>query len=260
MLITIDNFTGYKIDAKDGEIGHIKDVYFDEERLTARYLIVDTGPWIFGRKVLISPQSAQKWEDGKLQVNLTKEQIKEAPSIDAEKPISREKEEEYNNYYALPVYWSGAGLWGTAMYPGTMTHMGYTAPGPVLGRTLPEYESVKAETEMDTHLRSCEEVKGYNINTTDGEIGHIDDFIMEQESWNLRYFTVDTGGFLSSGKKVVISNLWIQSISWNQKMVVVDLPTKKIEEAPEIESYEDIDRAYEEQLVDHYGGRGKYWE
>jgi uncharacterized protein YrrD len=260
MFISIDKFTNYKIDATDGEIGQVKDVYFDEEQITSRYLVVDTGPWIFGRKVLISPQSVESWEEEKLQVNLSREQIKNAPGIDAEKPISREKEEEYSKYYSLPVYWSGAGLWGTAMYPGTLTHMGYTPPGPVLGKTLPEYESVKMETEMDTHLRSCEEVTGYNINTTDGEIGHLADFIMEQESWNLRYFVVDTGGFLSSGKKVLISNLWLQSISWNQKMVVVDLPTKKIEEAPEIESYEDIDREYEERLIAHYGGRGKYWE
>ena len=114
MLRSTKQLHGDKLGATDGEIGHVKDFYFDDQNWAIRYLVVDTGSWLPGRQVLISPHSLGALDSaGKvLSVKLTRKQIEDSPSIDAHKPVSRQWEEEYYRYYGWPFYWQGDGLWG----------------------------------------------------------------------------------------------------------------------------------------------------
>ena len=122
MLQAMEKVRHTKVHAKDGDIGHIEEFYFDDEKWAVRYLVVDTAAWIFGRKVLISPFSVEDFDidNDRTRLGLTKDQIKNSPDIDTKQPISRLQEREYNRYYGIPYYWGGTGMWGNAAYPAAM--------------------------------------------------------------------------------------------------------------------------------------------
>ena len=105
MLHSIQQRYGEKLRATDGEIGHVRDFYFDDKTWTIRYLVADTGGWLTDRQVLISPHAlGHLYPKGSvLFVNLTRKQIERSPSIDDHKPVSRQHEEEYHRYYGYPL-------------------------------------------------------------------------------------------------------------------------------------------------------------
>jgi hypothetical protein len=233
--------------AKDGEIGHVEDIYFDNEKWTARYLVVDTGEWLAGKKVLISPISVADIdpENKRIVVNLTRSQVENSPDIDTDRPVSRQKEIEYHQYYAWPYYWGGAGLWGSGNYPaGLVAEMAIPYTG--------------MEEEGDPHLHSIKEVTGYYIHARDGNIGHVEDFILQGGNWSITYLVIDTANWLP-GKHVVVSREWIEEISWENSEVTLDLTKDEIKSCPEYNKDLQIDRDYEQKLHDHYQ-KEPYWK
>lgn len=255
MLRTIHSLTGYTLGARDGEIGSVEDFYFDDGAWTVRYLVADTGKWLPGRKVLISPISLGKvnWDEKKVEVRLTKAQVQNSPDIDTHKPISRQHETEFYEYYGYPYYWPGPYLWGPMAYPGGLGDAAQT------GTEAEEIRAaMKSEESDDQHLRSAKEVTGYYIEASDGDIGHVEDFLIEDESWAIRYMVVDTKNWWP-GKKVLVSPEWIQSVSWKDSRVYVDLSRDTIKNAPEYDESTAVPRDYETNLHKHYG-RTKYWD
>lgn len=250
------------IHASDGELGNIDQFFFDDENWTIRYLVVETSK-LLGRKVLISPISiARKHETDGLTLSLTKEQIRNSPGIDTDKPVSRQHEVQYFNYYGYPYYWGGPGLWGGTAYPiGHPTQAqtteypnrtsGYAGTAATTRRQVPNEQG-------DPHLRSTKEVIGYYIEATDGNIGHVEDFLIDNENWAIRYMVVDTVNWWP-GKKVVVAPQWIKDVSWTESRVHVDLSRERIKNAPEYDPAAILDREYEEKLYEHYGSR-KYWD
>jgi hypothetical protein len=252
MLRNIKEMHGYNIQADDGEVGKVHDFYFDDKMWVIRYMVADTGGWLSGRRVLISPNDLKQpnWEEELIPVSLTKEQVKNSPSIDTDKPVSRQHEREILEYYNWPIYWE---------------HMSYPAGAAVGTRIYPVEEAKQTEEktseekaeEGDSHLRSTREVDGYNIQAADGEIGHVDDFIVNDENWTIRYMVVDTRNWLP-GKKVLISLQWIEKIDWSGRKVFVNLPKESIKNSPEFDPSSPVNRDYENRLYDYYGRR-KYW-
>jgi hypothetical protein len=118
-------------------------------------------------------------------------------------------------------------------------------------------ENGTAEEDLDSHLRSVKEVKGYHIQALDGEIGHVEDFVTDDENWVLRYMVVDTKNWLP-GKMVLVHPDWITKVSWEDSKVFVDLSRETIKDSPEFDPAAPVNRAYEERLYDYYG-RPKYW-
>ena len=168
MLRNVKELKGYVILATDGVIGAVDDLYFDDDTWAIRYLIVDTGSWLSGRKVLISPLAIGQpdWMGQQLPVSLTKAQVERSPDIDTRKPVSRQHEAEYFEYYDYPYYWGGEGLWGMGAYPGSLTTEG-TFEEEMRARR----KSTTAAPD-DCHLRSGRAVAGYHIHAMDGDIGH----------------------------------------------------------------------------------------
>lgn len=251
MLHTLDDLRGYDIKARDGEIGSVEDFLFDDATWTIRYLVVDTGPWLFGRQVLISPQSVGEadWETGVLPVDLTKEQVENSPDVDLEKPVSRQKQEALNAHYAWQNYWTT--LPTTARF-GTP---GMAPPGAAVAAQ--EEIAVREVAEGDPNLRSADEVIGYDIGALDGEIGHVDDFIVDDETWAIRYMIANTRDWLP-GRDVLIALSWIDEITWEHAEVQVSLEKQDIEESPEYDPDMPITRDYETRLHQHYGMKS-YW-
>lgn len=214
MLHSIQQRYGEKLRATDGEIGHVRDFYFDDKNWIVRYLVADTGRWLTGRQVLISPQAlGHLYPHGKvLLVNLTREQIEKSPSVDEHKPISRQHEEEYHRHYGYPYYAESMPLWGLAGYP-------IVVPPPP--PTATEKQGV------DSHLRSARVVKGYRVEASDGVIGEVADFLIDGRTWTLREIVIESGHWYS-GKEVRVPTEKIARISYTESTVYVDSPKAAI--------------------------------
>jgi len=251
MLINAQNLKGAAIIARDGAVGEIDDFYFDDEKWTVRYLVVDTGPWLFSRKVLISPISIEKADEAanRVFVNLTRGQVKDSPDIDTEKPVSRQHETAFLDYYGYPYYWGGPYLWGDSAFPATLS-----MPPAVESQIAAAATARRREEEepYDEHLRSVNEVNGYYIETSGDEIGHVDDFILDDKDWTFRFIVIKTGGWLS-GRKTLVSPRWIEGISWNESKMFVSLIRDQIASSPEYDESSPVSREYEESLHRHYG-------
>ena len=246
MLSKAKTLKGYKLNSHDGEIGKVKEFYFDDRHWAIRYLVADTGNWLTGRQVLISPYAlvAVNKEEQHITIDLTKKQIEDSPSLNSDKPVSRQFEEAYYGYYGWPMYWGGPYMWG---------------PYPYLVRDREKWnESTRTEkTSWDPHLRSTHDVSGHHIQAADGEIGHVEDFIIDDETWAIRYLIIDTRNWWP-GKKVLISPQWIERVSWSESKVFVNLSRETIKQSPEYTEESLLTRDYETGLHRHYNRQG-YW-
>jgi uncharacterized protein YrrD len=228
MLHNISSLERCVLLATDGKVGTVKDVYFDDERWVVRYLVVDTGGWLTGHQVLISPYAVQliDWPSKSILVNLTRERVERSPSIDTDKPVSRQQEAEYHRYYGYPAYWPHATIWPAGMMPSIAAAPDATLSSQRSAEShLPEPTGL--EGSGDSHLRSSREVTGYGIEASDGAIGHVEDLLFDDESWAIRHFLIDTRNWLP-GKQVLIEPVHIQSVDWPQRAVMLRLTRDEV--------------------------------
>ncbi len=256
MLRRMEDLYGLSVRATDGDAGTVRDVYFDDQEWTVRYLVVDTGGWLGGRRVLISPVAVKKteWGVGELHVGLTKSQVEHSPDIDLEKPVSKQQIVDLHEYYGWPAFWGGSMMMGTAtpgVYPMIM------AAADQVEREMRE-EGPSEKYRGDPHLRSARVVSGYDIQAIDGEIGHVDDFFVGDSDWIIRYLVVDTRDWLP-GREVLVSPEWVQRVDWVETAVQLALTREEIETSPDYDSSAPPQRDYEARLHDHYDRRG-YWQ
>jgi uncharacterized protein YrrD len=209
VIRSVIDLNGFGIHAADGDIGKVEELYFDDVTWTIRYLVVQTGSWLADRRVLISPISVREadWQNRQILMSLTQDQVRHSPDVDTAKPISRQYETEFHQYYGWDVYWLGRGVW--------------------------EYK-YRSEDPQNPHLRSTKEVTGYHILANDGEIGHVADFLFDNESWQIRYMLLDTIQWWF-GKKVIVSPTLIKAVFWAERQIAVDLEREAIKTGPEFD-------------------------
>ncbi|MEO6245025.1 MAG: PRC-barrel domain-containing protein [Opitutaceae bacterium] len=223
MLQNTKQLYGRKLGATDGEIGHVKDFYFDDQTWMIRYLVVDTGPWLTGRQVLLTPHAfgthavgshafgIAAANDDVLHVKLTRKQIEDSPSIDAHRPISRQYEDEYHRYYGWQAYWQGGGVWG-------LSGLSPITPIPVPA-SRPHHGHNQRD---DLHLRSTKAATGYSLHANDGEVGSVSGFMLDGPSWQIRELAVETGHWYA-GKMIYVRTKNITRISYDHSSVFVNL-------------------------------------
>jgi len=230
ILRSVKELYGYNVLATDGQIGKVDDFFFHDGSWAIQYMVVDTGKGFSDRKVLISFVSLEQpdWSSKAFPVSLTKEQVESSPPLDIDKPISRIYEDELRQHYGWPV------------------------PSPAKIRIAAK------EAREDSNLRSTKEVTGYHIKSTDGEVGHVEDFLMDDDEWLLRYMVVDTRNILP-GKKVLVSVDWIEKVSWAESKVYLDVKEEELRGAPEFDYSDPVNRKDEIRLYDFYG-RPVYWK
>jgi hypothetical protein len=240
---------GHALRARDGAIGQVKDFYFDDHHWHVRYCVVETGQWLKSRRVLISPAVLGAFDSGlkTFAVDLTTDQVRNSPDVDTDKPVSRQHEEELRQYYGWPAYWGGS------FYGGGLTAP-IIPPTPAANSAEPGLTDGDRPltTKSDPHLRSVNDTIGYNIEAIDGAIGHVDDFLIDEEDWSIRYLAVDTRNWWP-GKKVVIAPSWISNVSWTKSQVVVDLTREAIKGSPAYDPSTPWNPAYATELHDYYG-------
>lgn len=235
MLKNVNKLHGYKIHATDGDIGKVDEFFFDDQHWVIRYLIVDTGGWLLGRKVLISPVALEHPDTEKkiFPVSLTREQVKTSPTTDTNKPVARQHEHDLHEHYGWKSYWE---------------------PGPLSGELAiaeSEYMGLDDEKNGDPHLRSTKIVEKYHVQATDGRIGHVDDFIIDDETWAIKYIIVNTHDWLP-GKRVLIPLKWIKELDWAKSIAYIDLTLESIKKSPEFDPSMTISEDYENNLNNHY--------
>jgi hypothetical protein len=264
MFRSMKDLEQYEIGALDGNVGKVTDFYFDDEAWVIRYLVVRTGSWLLDREVLISPISIHHpdWRGRVLPVSITRAQVKGSPDIDTHLPVSRQREMQYLDYYGYPDYWTGGGLWGAGLYPYAMAP-GYASIGPDAAQQAladKRYESIERaiHRDDDQHLRSCRAVVGYHVHASDGDIGHVAEFLVDEETWAIRYLVVNTSNWWL-GHKVLIAPSWVSGIDWAQRRVSIDVGRRLVQEAPPYESTKEMNREREATLYEHHGKLG-YWE
>ncbi|WP_252731589.1 PRC-barrel domain containing protein [Psychrosphaera sp. F3M07] len=219
MLVKLNDLNGTTINALDGDIGKVKDVYFDDRYWAIRFLVVDIQPWIpFSQKTLISPIALGEFttEEQLLNVSISKDMVKNSPGIDEHETVSREFEKKYFDYYGYGYYWMGLDTWGEYANP----------TGLVEAKTLPldknsDYKAVN-------HLRSANEITHYGIDALDGKKGYVKDFIWDTYDWSLRYLVIDTRDWLPGGKKVLISPQQLESMNWEERTVKCNISLEQI--------------------------------
>jgi len=251
MLWNASVIDGYAIAASDGRLGTVSDFLFDDASWLVRWLVVDTGKWLSGRKVLL-PLSALGRLDPPghaFSVKLTMRQVKDSPDIDTERPVSRQIETDIYNYYGWTPYWDGGFLMGGYGYGG-----GAMAPLPSPG-SMRRAEDIAAaqRSDDDPHLRSIEAVTGYHIHASDGEIGHVEDFLLEEEDWSIRYLVVDTKNWWP-GKKILISPRSVREINWMDNLVNLNVDRQTVKNSPAYDASTNVDGAYEKHFHNYYGG------
>ncbi len=223
MLLNTKQLYGNKLGALDGDIGHIKDFYFDDKTWVIRYLVADTGNWLPGRRVLLSPHVFGEWDetDKVLQINLKRARIENSPTPDSHQPVSRQYEMEFYRYYSLPVYWEGTNIWGMGGYPFLV---------PLEQATVETHP--KQQHRSDKHLQSTHSVTGSHIQARDGMIGRVTGFLVDNQKWTIGDVVVETGHWYA-GKEILIPTDAVERISYADSKVFVNLTQADIQHTAE---------------------------
>ena len=218
-----------RIVATDGQVGTVRDVYFDDELWVVRYLVVETGSWLSARRVLISPYAVRfiDWQTRAVVVNLKRDQVKHSPHIDTDKPVSRQQEDEFNRHYGYPQYWPYPTYWAWGEVP------------ILVSPSQQDLEAAKSSspihqdgTRADAHLRSSQVVIGYHIQATDAFLGRVADFLFDEETWAIRYLVAGTRSWFP-GKQVLVRKDSIRELNWGEQLVGIALTRHELEQSPE---------------------------
>jgi hypothetical protein len=263
MLRRVRDLQRFTIGATDGDVGRVDDLYFDDQSWTIRWIVVDASGWLTERHVLIAPRAIQTVDPvgQRLVTNLSKQQVQDSPTRDAERPVSRQYETALYDHYGYPYYWAGPYRWGMAPYP-------YAAPSPLPyppgatgapGRSAVTEEMAARERESrDPNLRSARDVSGHGIEATDGRLGHVEDYLVDDEAWTIRYLIVDPRSWWP-GAHVLVSTEWITAVHWNDGTVQVSVSKDAVRNAPAYDPASGVSRDFETRYHRHHGRPG-YWE
>ena len=252
-LLNQKELFSFAAQAVDGELGHVKDILFDDVSWRARYLVTDPRKWLPSANVLLSPYSVSGWNFDKnlLFFNLDQEQVKDSPHISDDPPVSRQEEERLAHFYGWPSYW-------TSSYGTSQLNIGSRFSSAFNDVDFPpEIEEVlDSRFQGDPNLRSLKEIKGYNVMTTTGEQGKVSGFLLDTVSWELPYLIVDCGGWLSYDY-AIIPNFLIASVNWENRVLKLTISKEMLEDAPRT-PVENLVGTREEKLLQYYFQSFKY--
>jgi hypothetical protein len=247
MLWDASAINGYAIEASDGRLGTVSDLLFEDAGWVIRWLVVDTGHWLPGRKVLL-PLSALGQPDRALRhfpIKLTMQQVKDSPDVDTDRPVSLQIEAQVHDYFGWNPHWGGSFL-----------PMSNAIATPFVTPFYePRFNLVRTDVqtkEDNPHLRSIATVTGYHIHASDGEIGHVEDFLVNDADWSIRYIKVDTRNWWP-GERVLISAYSVRDIAWSGRLMHISVNRQKVKKAPPYDPAITVDGAYEEKFLTYYG-------
>jgi sporulation protein YlmC with PRC-barrel domain len=258
MMLAVSALKGFAIEARDGKIGTVSDFLFDDRSWKIRWMVVDTGGWLTGRKILVHPSAIGQPDYGReeLPVSLTKAKVENSPSIFSDEPVSMQKATGLYSYYGWDPLWGGSNYFGA--YPYGMGSVYPPMPQREEGDVLEATRAGVGDDEGDPHLRSMNAVTGYHIQAKDGAIGHVENILIDDEDWGVRYLIIDTRNWWL-GQHVLISPYSVSQISWSERDVTLDVTREQVKGSPAWDPADIINRSYQVQLHGYYGWPGYGW-
>ncbi len=246
---------GYAVVASDGGIGTISDLLFDDGTWKIRWLVVDTGAWLGGRRVLLHPSAVGAIDSDRqrVAVQLTKTQIKDSPSICDHQPVSQQTQANLYNYYNRDPMWGG-GYFGAGALAAPLVQTPHLADDEQRNADL---QTIPAD-DGDPRLRSITDVTNYHLMATDGAIGHLENFLIDDAGWEIRYLVIDTRNWWI-GKHLLLSPYAVNSIDWGERLIWLAIAREQVRASPPCGPFDSIDHAYEKRLHTHYNWPGYGW-
>ncbi|MBT1451767.1 PRC-barrel domain containing protein [Glaciecola sp. XM2] len=231
MNLSLNKLLKYDIDATDGDIGYLKDVLFDDQQWIVRYIIIDTKRWMpLSQKVLISPIAVRGFDiqDETLSLSLTKQHILDSPPIEAHKPVSEQFEKAYFDFFGYGYYWNGLGAWGDFDTPTSLIERS-------VDDTISDSDNSQQPSDpiIDRHLRSINELRHYSVVETDGMKGRVHDFILDTDTWTIKYFVIGIRNWLPGGHIALLPPEYLASVSWKDQAVFCELNVAQVKQLPE---------------------------
>ena len=260
MIYPFIELQNYEIKARDGVLGSVKDLYFDDEEWRVRYFIVETGSWLSGRRVLLPAARVTAVQDARrmLSVDATQEQVRNSPPVDADRPVSRQHEQRLHDSLGWPYYWNAGPAVGATFVPAPAVAADIApTPAAIASDSRDRRTNTRVDDRRrndDPHLRSVREVRGYRIGAEDGAMGEVEDVLIDDATWQVRYLVVDTRRWLP-GRTVIIAPEWIQNIGWADKEVAVSLTRDEVKNSPPFDPSTPVSDAYTDRLLTHYRPR-----
>ena len=267
MLNVVSSLMGFDIQAKDGSLGTVSDFLFDDSTWKVRWLVVDTGTWLTGRKVLVHPSAVGHADYGlqELTVALTKTQVMGSPDIAQDRPVSQQMQNDLYSYYGWDPLWGGgmygAGMYGGGLYGGGMGAIASPMSGGAYFGASAVREAARGDVgqdDGDPHLRSIAEVTGYHVHATDGSIGHVENFLVDNESWGIRYLIINTSNWWV-GQHVLMSPYAVKEVDWLDHRIRLDVTKAKVKASPSWNPANLIGGGFEKRLHSHYDWPGYGW-
>jgi hypothetical protein len=245
MLWDTSAINGYAIEATDGQLGTVSDLLFSDSDWVVRWLVVDTGKWLLGRKVLLPVSVLGKPDQARRQfpIKLTKQEVQASPDIVTDQPVSRQVEAYVYSYYGWTPYWGNGDF--------SMSAMAMPLVTPILP-TASAADALANPNKGDPHLRSIAAVTGYHIHAVDGEIGHAENFLVDDVDWNLRYIIVNTKNWWL-GERVLISPRAVRRIEWMDRLIYLEVDRQKVKTSATYDPSIAEDRAHAESVFSRYG-------
>ncbi len=248
MLWNASAINGFSLAETDGELGSVKDLLVDDKAWVVRWLVVDTGNWLPGRKVLLPPFALGKPdpENRLFPVKLSKQQVKDSPDVDTDLPVSRQSEAHLYDHYDWEPYWDGS-FSPVSLAMAVPTDVTMNLPY----RNLGDQSEGQNIFLGNPHLRSIAAITGYGIHATDGEIGAVEDILIDDADWTVCYLTVDTGNWWP-GERVLISPRSILKIDWVAKMIYLNVDRDTVKKSPPYDPAVTVDGGYDEKYLAYY--------
>jgi sporulation protein YlmC with PRC-barrel domain len=239
------NFSLYSQDGE--EVGQVLDVLFDDKEWVVRYIEVDLTPLGLEKKVLIPPDSIEipDWEVERVLVPMKGEELRSLPSLPLDEPVSRP--------YLIELYEKSGWIpyWVESKFHDER-------PGP---KKLKAQLGDEEQRGQDPHLFNLGEMSEYRVEATDGDVGYVDELILDEEEFVVYYLVVAIEAEIpeeESSKNVLVAPDWVTDFDRGMITVRVDVDRETLAAAPEYDPSAPITRDYEYQVFDHYG-RPHYW-
>jgi len=237
MLRTMRHLIGATVAATDETVGELDDAYFDDRHWAVRYLVVRSDEADHAAPLMVSPVAVEAISEDASRIDLAvdKESVEKAPGVGHEQPVSVQRERAYYDYYGWPYYWQGPGVWGAWSGAAGMRMLPVgVPPDRVVADELSGQEEAEAGAagsgeldETSRHLRSANEVIGYFVEATDHEVGHVEDLLLDPDSWRLTAVVVDTSNWWF-GKRVAVPSEHFVAVDWETETVSVDLTRAQV--------------------------------
>jgi hypothetical protein len=262
MLFAVSGLIDCAVEASDGEVGVVKDFLFDDKTWKIRWMAVEAGDWLPGRRrVFIHPSAIAPFELSpkpslpmmsspatlRLTVKLARAQIEAGPHADEGAPVTKDMEGLLYDYYGWDPYWGGSPFGGSPLA---------NAEAQIVEQAAQRNgEAHIPPLDGGDHLHSVAEFKGYTVHALDGDIGHIENCLVDDANWDIRYLVIATRNWWP-GKIVQLAPYAVKDIDWFGEHINMNVTRDQVRSAPAWDPLAMANEVSEADLHRHFGWPG----